>query len=367
MPGLPKAGHSQSLKGLDFDFAGLAADGIDGVRAGKALSGMPQQDQLATRGGAEADIYRRFSPSVVMVITKEGLGSGSIVSPDGLVLTSLHVVAGYSRVGVVLKPAAEGAKPTDSDVVTADVIKIDQVADLALLKMSRPAVGRVPITFGDFTKVNVGDDVHAIGHPTGEAWTYTKGYVSQIRRDYKWQAEDGVQHVADVIQTQTPINPGNSGGPLLNSAGLIIGINAFKDQGEGLNFAVGSDAIQAFIARKGNRVAASVAKVADTCKAHVLFEGRTADDTGAMRQVDTECHGNPDLTFVLPDDKSKPAYVVVTTSESGNPDGIIYSFNRDGKWNISYWDSKGAGKFDTVGYHPDGKIAPSSYGPYVEK
>src|SRR5581483_12284238 len=129
------------------------------------------------------------------------------------------------RVGIVLKPTVEGAKPTDKDVLTADVIKTDQVADLALLKMVHPPEGRTPIAFGDFAKVNVGDDVNAIGHPTGEAWTYTKGYVSQIRRGYKWQADDGLAHDADVIQTQTPINPGNSGGPLLNSAGQIIGVN----------------------------------------------------------------------------------------------------------------------------------------------
>jgi len=74
-----------------------------------------------------------------------------------------------------------------------------------------------------------------------------------------------------------------------------------------------------------------------------------------------------DFTYVSPDDQSKPVFVLVTTSETEKPDGIIYSFHRDGVWNISYWDSKRAGNWDTIGYHPDGKFVPSSYGPYIEQ
>jgi S1-C subfamily serine protease len=75
--------------------------------------------------------------------------------------------------------------------------------------------------------------------PTGEAWTYTTGVISQYRRAYEWQAEgDPIKHKADIIQTQTPINPGNSGGPLLGDTGNLIGVNSFKASGEGLNFAV---------------------------------------------------------------------------------------------------------------------------------
>ena len=57
------------------------------------------------------------------------------------------------------------------------------------------------------SEAQVGADVHAIGHPQGQTWTYTKGLISQVRPDYQWGP-----HKADVIQTQTPINPGNSGG-----------------------------------------------------------------------------------------------------------------------------------------------------------
>jgi hypothetical protein len=302
---------------------------------------------------------------VVIVFTKEGLGSGSFISSDGTILTCYHVVAGYSKVGIIPKPAEEGAKPDPNSALIADVIKTDQVSDLALLKLEQPIANiAAPLSLGDFSKVSVGDDVHAIGHPTGETWTYTKGYVSQIRRAYQWTAEDGLAHTADVIQTQTPINPGNSGGPLLNSTGALIGVNAFKDTGEGLNFAVGSDEILEFTHRHGNRVA-KIASTTPDCKPQVLFEGRNSDNSASIRQTDIQCHGKPDLTLVVPDDQTRPIYILVTTSETDMPDGVILSLHRDGNWNISYWDSKRTGKWDTIGYHPDGKIAPSSFGPYV--
>ena len=85
----------------------------------------------------------------------------------------------------------------------------------------------------------VGSDVHAIGQPGSLSWTYTKGYVSQIRNNYKWNYEK-TQHEASIIQTQTPISPGNSGGPLISSDGELLGVNSFKAQGENLNFAVTS-------------------------------------------------------------------------------------------------------------------------------
>ena len=112
-----------------------------------------------------------------------------------------------------------------------------------------------PLAIGDTGKLQVGADVHAIGHPTGQAWTYTRGIVSQIRRDYAWKAGRQVQHKATVIQTQTPINPGNSGGPLLDD-GLASGRHQQlqRAKAEGLNFAVSAEDVKAFLARKDDRV-----------------------------------------------------------------------------------------------------------------
>jgi S1-C subfamily serine protease len=114
--------------------------------------------------------------------------------------------------------------------------------------------GRISIRLGTTDEIAVGADVHAIGHPTGEAWTYTTGVISQYRLTYKWSNRgEEIKHQADIIQTQTPINPGNSGGPLISDADTLIGVNSFKGDGEGLSFAVSVDDVKRFLVRSGTR------------------------------------------------------------------------------------------------------------------
>jgi serine protease Do len=157
----------------------------------------------STRGAKDVTLYRSISPSVALVATKEGLGSGAIVSGAGEIITNWHVIKGYPEVGVVVKPAVEGKQIN---------------ADLALIKVSEVPPSRAPIRLGTDSDISIGADVHAIGHPTGAVWTYTKGVISQYRMGFEWKTE-GTSHKGDVIQTQTPINPGNSGGLFLATLG----------------------------------------------------------------------------------------------------------------------------------------------------
>jgi S1-C subfamily serine protease len=363
---------SLPLRGAPGHFAGTIGDVRDlltGVKAKRVASAAAAYEggTQTLRGGAEAQIYAKISPSVVLIFTDAALGTGSLISKDGQILTNYHVVAGFTKVGVLLKPAKEGAKLSASDALVADVVKVDPQADLALLKVHAAKTPLPqPIVLGDFAKVQVGDDVNAIGHPEGEAWTFTKGYVSQIRLKYQWKNEDGESHQADVIQTQTPINPGNSGGPLLTNEGQLVGVNAFKEtNAEGLNFAIGVNTVRTFLAGKGLTPAAA-AKAAK-CEPKILFEGRSKDDDADLRAMDLLCHGKANLTIVLPDDKSLPMMAFVDMDETGKPQGVVFSDKRDGHWDISYWDTKGTGKWDTIGHHPDGEIIPSSYEPYTDQ
>jgi hypothetical protein len=98
-----------------------------------------------------------------------------------------------------------------------------------------------------------------------------------------------------------------------------------------------------------------------------MFEGRNSKNDASVRQFDMTCDGKVDLAIVLPDDTSKPMYALLDTVGSGKPDGEIISYHRDGHWDNSYWDTKHTGHWDMIGYHPDGKIKPSSYGPYIPK
>jgi S1-C subfamily serine protease len=376
VPKLPKAGQSNpattGLKQTPDSFE------VTGNLAGKALAKETGEDSSTTRGAAEAAIYRRVSPSVVLVMTKEGFGTGSLINANGTIITSYHVVEGYSQVGVLFKPRREGDKPPEKQIRIADVIKFDEVTDLALIKLRNPPKKLPPpVVLGNINTVAVGEDVNAIGHPTGETWTYTRGYVSQVRRGYEWKWDNtGIAHKADVIQTQTPINPGNSGGPLLNKNGELVGINAFKDDGEGLNFAVAVTTVREFMKRKGNRGGEEVvattgqpsasAAAKGQCKPQVTFKGRDDKSTMSIVEYDSNCDGIADLIYTKPDDASEPVRIFVDEDENGEPEGVILSFKRNDFFNVSYWDSNGDGKFDTVGYHPDGSIKPSSFGPYIE-
>src|SRR5262249_8817377 len=156
----------------------------------------------------------------------------------------------------------------------------------------------------------VGADVHAIGHPTGEAWTYTTGVISQYRQAYEWQAK-GTRHKADIIQTQTPINPGNSGGPLLSDGGTLIGVNSFKAEGEALNFAVSIDEIKKFIARSGNRTSQNpkVSKSDRSCSPKELSKFRNDENNSTVVAFDMFCTGKDTAELVTPDDNSQAIFL----------------------------------------------------------
>ena len=223
-----------------------------------------------------ASIFARVAPSVVKVLTNEGHGSGIVIGTSdgfGVILTNDHVVSGYNTVGVVFSHESE-----KDEVSLGTVEKIDQIRDLAVLRLNEKKVGLVTISYAKKLP-KVGEDVHAIGHPAGQDWTYTRGYISQLRKDFSWRSSATDHHVADVIQTQTPINPGNSGGPLLNSEGQLIGINSFvRREAEGINFAVDINSVVKFLQANDN----------------VIRKMAEIDLDALIASVDNNKNGDPD-------------------------------------------------------------------------
>ncbi|MEA1942658.1 MAG: Do family serine endopeptidase [Pseudomonadota bacterium] len=136
------------------------------------------------------------------------LGSGFIIDSEGLVVTNNHVIDGADEVEVALQ---------DGRVFPAEVVGIDPVTDLAVLRLE--ANEPLPhVDFGDSDTARVGDWVIAIGNPFGLGGTLTAGVVSARGRDAGGQYDD-------YIQTDVAINTGNSGGPLFDMAGNVIGVN----------------------------------------------------------------------------------------------------------------------------------------------
>jgi S1-C subfamily serine protease len=328
------------------------------------IAQLPVQDiTTSTRSAKDAEIYRTISPSVVLVATKDGLGSGSLVSLSGDIITNWHVVAGYTTVAIVFKPSVEGTKPRSEEMKLGRVVKYDQVADLALVKAEEVPSGRIPIRLGDIGEIIVGEDVLAIGHPKGNDWSLTKGIISQYRRGYEWTYEDQTQHKADIVQTQTPINPGNSGGPLLGEAGTLIGVNAGKAKGENLNFAVSVDDVRRFLAgpAKPNSQASK-----SPCEPKEMSRFYRTDSRASIVAYDMDCSGKVNANYIVPDRKADPVTLAWDRSGKGRPDVIFFDFKRSGKWDLSFWDANFEGKWTLVGYHDDGSLVPTRFESYAD-
>ena len=176
----------------------------------KFFRGMPGMQQRGQRGGQ---------------VPFKGLGSGFIISSDGLILTNAHVVREAKDVTVKLSDRRE---------FTAKVLGSDATTDIAVLRIN--ATGLPVVRLGDPRQLEVGDPVLAIGAPYGLEQTATSGIVSAKGRSLPGDA------VVPFIQTDAAVNPGNSGGPLFDGGGAVVGINAqiYSQSGgfQGLSFAI---------------------------------------------------------------------------------------------------------------------------------
>lgn len=363
-PGAPSAGEIPNLG--DMSNAGKATGGTSPSRILRSIAGAQASvEPPPLRGQQEQNLYAKFARSVVLIVTPDALGSGAIINQDGTIITNWHVVEGRKTVGVIFKPQNTDTRVKESDAVQAKVMRIDQIADLAVVKVSSIPSDAKVIALGDPAKLSIGADVHAIGHPLGEVWSYTKGIVSQIRHDYEWTYQGSpVRHHADVVQTQTPINPGNSGGPLLNDAGELVGISTFgAAEGAQINFAIASNEVARFLRDTGDRlapatVAAAPAPSSKSCEPATLSRHRTKENDGTVLIIDANCNGTRDTMLSIPDDKSKPILMGFDENENGVLEAIYVDENNDLKFDYVLFDTNEDGKTDLVGYDLDDNLEP---------
>jgi S1-C subfamily serine protease len=199
------------------------------------------QALLDAYSNAVIGVIERIGPAVVRVETgpaapqsreRGGLGSGIVISPDGLVLTNSHVVGASKQIRL---------RDNEGIVTDARVLGVDPDTDLALLR----ADGARELHYaslGNSKSLRRGQLVVAIGNPLGFESTATAGVVSALGRSIR--SANG-RTIEDVIQTDAALNPGNSGGPLVSSASEVIGINtAIISGAQGICFAVASNTAQ---------------------------------------------------------------------------------------------------------------------------
>jgi putative serine protease PepD len=203
------------------------------------------------------EIYDRAAPGVVQITTTgaanpdpfsgtpgRALGSGFVVDKGGHIVTNFHVVQGADEIRVSF---------SNRDTVQADLVGSDPSTDLALLRVEAKASALRPLPLGNSDKVEVGDQVIAIGNPFGLDRTATAGIVSAVQR--RISSPDARFAIDHVIQTDAPINRGNSGGPLLSDHGEVIGVNTQIETGGvstgnvGIGFAVPSNTVKNVVAQ----------------------------------------------------------------------------------------------------------------------
>ncbi len=230
---------------------------LQGERIWTELPPGPRALDFVVRADTFRNLARRANPAVVSLYSTQAslgrtisdplgilqfgvplprigtsLGSGFIIRQDGYILTADHVVSGSRKIKIVLMENERG----ESVEYAAKLLGRSKAAGIALLKIE-PRKPLPVLPLGDSSKLEIGDQVLAVGNPYGLSHTVTSGIVSFIGR--KLSEGDRDEDQLAFIQIDAPINPGNSGGPLLNLFGEAVGINtAVAAQAEGIGFAV---------------------------------------------------------------------------------------------------------------------------------
>ncbi|KJR43887.1 DegP2 peptidase [Candidatus Magnetoovum chiemensis] len=184
-------------------------------------------------------IYKNSSPAVVNITTttlirdffsvypQKGSGSGSIIGPQGYILTNYHVIENANEINVTL---------TNGKKYSAELIGIAPENDIAIIKIDAKEENLVSIELEDSSTVEVGQKIFAIGNPFGLNSTMTTGIISALGRPL---ATENGKVIENVLQIDAPINPGNSGGPLIATNGKMIGINTAIFSPSGGNIGIG--------------------------------------------------------------------------------------------------------------------------------
>jgi serine protease Do len=219
---------------------------------------MPTNENSTTQGSLSLpDLFTKVQKSVVQVTERDNsnelgsrLGSGFVYDKDGHVITNYHVVTPGTNNNNELQVTF-----LDGNVYPADLVGVDQFADLAVIKVKNISSDKLaPLPLANSSSLRIGESVVAIGNPFGLSGSMTQGIVSGLGRllpsnenQDNFAGPGSSFSIPNIIQTDAAINPGNSGGPLIDTQGRVVGINTaiFSNTGvySGVGFAIPSNTI----------------------------------------------------------------------------------------------------------------------------
>lgn len=216
----------QSQTEIDLSFAPLVRE------ASPAVVNVFTERMVSNRVSPMEQLF--FGDMIPKQRRQNSLGSGVIVSPDGVIVTNNHVIDGADSFRVVLNDRRE---------FPAELVLADERTDLAVLKIDPEGVVLPTLPYADTRAAQVGDLVLAIGNPFGVGQTVTSGIISATAR-----TDVGITDYAFFLQTDAAVNPGNSGGALVNTRGELVGVNTaiFSRSGgsNGIGFAIPAEMVK---------------------------------------------------------------------------------------------------------------------------
>ena len=319
--------------------------------------------RIKYRGTAQ-NIYTNNVKAVVWIGNEKenGKGTGSIINNKGEIITNWHVVGNAKKLHIWLMP--DDPEKMDERLLMYEpsfigtVINQNKRKDLALVKVEGLPKNIKIIRFGKTSDIPVGSTVYSIGHPSGEAWTFSSGMVTQIRPNYKWDYENS-SHKANVIQHEVPTNPGNSGGPLLDENGLMVGVNSFvRIDTQLINFSVAIEEVEAFLKEEIKEDKPEYIKkkkkptyITKKCKEKTKYlqkkcvKKQTSKAGDGIKKTypnaipgDANNNGIEDTWYVDENKNGKIDTAFVDDNEDGIIEAIMLDDNENGIWEIIIFD-----------------------------
>ena len=287
-----------------------------------------------SRSAIDKSIYKQLSKATIVIKSGDTIGAGVLIDSKGLFLTNWHIVRNATYVYVAFKPKL-GNNPNVNNYYKAEVVRIDKIRDLALIKILNDDViidkALTPLKLAKIEGIEVGEDIFTVGHPAGYYYSFNNGIIGNILNAHHWKI-NGLQHNADyIIKIENQINDGNSGSAVVNKELQIIGLVTYSDtKGQNLNFAISAFDIKSFLLSQNN----------------VNFP--TEKNSSPLRN-------EKERSFTINSNKTMRSETTHAVDTLGNP--IIIQridINNQGFFDTIMIDLNNNGVWDRIGYDKDG-------------